>query len=116
MLDEPLEPFATKTPLADKVRSSNYRNYRPEVKPRKERPASESQWALASKGAWSDQVEPVPRSHLNDQVQSHGYGSVSPAKGPRYEVAAKPLWLPNNKAHKMTPPAPIPRSRLNDQV
>ncbi|EGD82794.1 hypothetical protein PTSG_03445 [Salpingoeca rosetta] len=117
VLDQPLEPFATKTPLADKVRSSQYGKAPP---PRGEKPAPkqpEPRWSLTFKGEVPRDPPAAPRNQLTEKVASHGYGQVSPEKGPRFEMEVPPLWIPsNNPRVKLSEPTPVPRSRLNDSV
>eukprot|EP00043_Microstomoeca_roanoka_P018981 m.207897 g.207897 ORF g.207897 m.207897 type:complete len:471 (+) comp16921_c1_seq3:409-1821(+) len=117
VLDQPLEPFATKTPLAEKVQSSKYGVADP---PRGEKPAPkqpEPRWSLTLKGEFPNNPPPAPHNPLTDKVASHGYGHVSPEKGPRYAIESKPLWIPsNNPRVKLNEPVPVPRSKLNDSV
>eukprot|EP00049_Salpingoeca_infusionum_P017922 m.354972 g.354972 ORF g.354972 m.354972 type:complete len:484 (-) comp17146_c0_seq1:387-1838(-) len=119
VLEQPLAPFATKTPLADKVRSHGYgsADYTPK---QSEKPGPKDQgpvWASTLKLDIAPEAPPVARNALTDQVGSHGYGTVSPEKGPRYEIEPKPLWIPSNSPRvKLSDAPPVPRSRLNDRV
>ena len=117
VLNEPLEPFATKTPLADKVRSSQYGLAPPPQGQKPEPKEPEPKWGFTFKASVPSAPPPAPRNDLTNRVNSHGYGKVSPEKGPRYELEQKPLWIPSNSPRVQMPePAPVPRSRLNDSV
>ena len=69
VLTEPLEPFALKTALADKVRSSSYGVESPPVAPKPEPKVPTPQWKAALKGAINAELEAAPRSPLNDKVR-----------------------------------------------
>lgn len=64
-----------------------------------------------------DQMAPAPVNKLNEQVASHGYGTVAPERGPMVEVVPEPVWVPPHFRPKPIPqPPPPPRSSQYDHV
>lgn len=116
VLEQPLEAFPPKTPLADKVRSSAYGVESPARVERPEPAASEPKWGLTYKAAIPNELPPPPVNALNASVGSHGYGTASPEKGQLVEYKPEPLWVPPARSTGFPVPPPVPRSSLNDSV